>query len=408
MLRALWAAGTPLASLAARRSSATAAPLVQHVRIKTRKRWRNAAIGAGVMYICWSAYFTRVVVPPIADHIDEGGKPLFIPFPFTFKVVPSRPFKATDPEWKEYIRIANDPQALAKIKNDILETVRAAAESNAILTRRCGSQMRIRRHWLDLDFPHRPPPKIMRNGLLLTSEGLDLVSMEVDSTTMLRVTRALWPAPVALSASSFIRTLVHQNVQTAARYFGFEMADPDPPPLRSLASTLKRRLEEAEAAAAQNQSRTRSAKDNGGGGGDGNVAATGTTGAAAVTGAASAAAAATAAPSPSPANDASTDDSSRILNAKDLVPFDSLRSSIDVSWTAFRKKLAETWRPLRPQPPSGSVGVTGFVELVSPNSRITIEVVAFWDPKTRKYDAPTLQMKLRKLRVRAELPQQGR
>lgn len=46
----------------------------------------------------------------------------------------------------------------------MLETVRVAAEANPILTHRCGRQMKVRKHWLDIDFPYRPPPKIMRNG----------------------------------------------------------------------------------------------------------------------------------------------------------------------------------------------------------------------------------------------------
>lgn len=46
----------------------------------------------------------------------------------------------------------------------MLETVRVAAEANPVLLQKCGRQMKIRKHWLDLDFPYRPPPKIMRDG----------------------------------------------------------------------------------------------------------------------------------------------------------------------------------------------------------------------------------------------------
>lgn len=131
MLRSIWASRAPLASWLSRGSlrsglaaSATSAaahtptpPFVQHVKIKTRRRLRNAAIGAGVMYVCWSAYFTRVVVPPIADHIEEDGAPIFFPFPFTSKVVESRPYKGSDPEWQAYIRISKDKDLLLKIKS---------------------------------------------------------------------------------------------------------------------------------------------------------------------------------------------------------------------------------------------------------------------------------------------------
>ncbi|CAK7269431.1 hypothetical protein SEPCBS57363_003596 [Sporothrix epigloea] len=411
MLRSIWAGRAPLSSWLSRRpltaglsasaasTTSTAPPYVQHVRIKLRRRWRNAAIGASVMYVCWSAYFSRVVVPPLADHIEEDGAPIFVPFPFTFKVVESRPYKGTDPEWQTYIRIAKDRELLLKIRNDLLETVRAAAEANPILTHRCGRQMKVRKHWLDLDFPYRPPPKVTRNGLMLTAEGLEYVEAEVDHVTMMRISRALWPEPVALSASSFVTTLLRQNVHNVARFFGFEPSENDPSAvfrsfaakhdrtpqdLHALASELKRRLEDADA----KDARARPGKK------DAGVATD-------ITGPLSPPQSPSSSSSPSPQD---KDDPNRILNAKDLIPFESLRASIDDAWLDFKKKLAETWLPLRPQPPSGSVGVSGLVELQSPNSRIMIEVMAFWDPKTRKYDTPTMHMKLRSIRPRAQMP----
>ncbi|CAK7200638.1 hypothetical protein SEUCBS139899_003336 [Sporothrix eucalyptigena] len=399
MLRSIWAGRAPLASWLPRRpltsglsasaasAATTAPPFVQHVKIKTRRRLRNAAIGAGVMYVCWSVYFTRVVVPPIADHIDEDGAPIFVPFPFTFKVVESRPYKGTDPEWQTYIKIAKDRDLLMKIRNDMLETVRVAAEANPILTHRCGKQMKVRKHWLDLDFPYRPPPKITRNGLMLTSEGLDYVTAEVDPVTMMRISRALWPEPVALSASSFITTLFRENINNVSRYFGFGgigPADDVEPPRSTLghnpqevkamaAEVMRRRLEEIEAENARERS---DKKDTG----------------------------VLTPPTPPTASTPASTDPDRIPTARDLIPFESVRASIDEAWIQFKKKLAETWLPLRPQPPGGSVGVSGLVELQSPNSRIMIEVMAFWDPKTRKYDAPTMHMKLRSIRPRTQMP----
>ncbi|CAK7262736.1 hypothetical protein SEPCBS119000_000135 [Sporothrix epigloea] len=410
MLRSIFAGRAPLSSWLSRRpltsglsatgasAASTAPPFVQHVRIRSRRRWRNTAIGASVMYACWSTYFSHVVVPPLADHIEEDGTPIFVPFPFTFKVVESRPYKGTDPEWQTYIRIAKDRDLLMKIRNDMLDIVRAAAEANPILTHRCGKQMKVRKHWLDLDFPYRPPPKVTRNGLMLSAEGLEYVEAEVDQVTMMRISRALWPEPVALSASSFVTTLFRQNMHNVARYFGFEPSENDPSAvfrsfaakhdrtpqdLHALASELKRRLEDAEA----KDARARSDKKD--------------------VGVATDIARSLSPPQPPSSLSAPPQDedaSSRILNTRDLIPFESLRASIDDAWLDFKKKLAETWLPLRPQPPSGSVGVSGLVELQAPNSRIMIEVMAFWDPKTRKYDTPTMHMKLRSIRPRTQMP----
>lgn len=350
------------------------------------------------MYVCWSAYFTRVVLPPFADMIeDEEAQPIFFPLPFTFQVVESRPYKGTDPEWQAYIRIARDRELLMKIRNDMLDTVRAAAEANPILRHRCGKEMTVRKHWLDLDFPYRPPPKITRDGLLLNSEGLGYVTAEVDAVTMMRISRALWPEPVALSATSFVTTLCRQNMQNVARFFGFGEdekssrpavrpigAPPPPEELAKLSAMLKRAVEDTKE------------------GQKGDTSATGLY-------------PAPQQPRPQPeARPARPDktkttpgewqDLSGLMNAKDLIPFESVRTSIDAAWRAFRQKLSETWHPLRPQPPGGSVGVSGLVELQSKTSRVMIEVTAFWDPKTRKYDAPTMHMKLRSIRPRQQMP----
>lgn len=346
---------------------------------------RNVAIGAGVLYVCWSVYLTRVVVPPIAKHIEEDGTPIFFPFPFTSKVVESRPYKGTDPEWQEYIRIARDRDLLLKIRTDLLETVRIAAEANPILIQKCGRVMKVRKHWLDMDFPYRPPPKIMRDGLLLSHDGLEVVTMEVDPTTMMRISRALWPAPVAQSAPAFVSTLFRQNMQTVAKYFGYEV--PEPTPANSLASLLKKRLEEAERRAASRDDPS----DKGNRRTQPEANASGLPPAGGTVSSASASAGGEA-------------DPNKTMHAKDLIPFNSLRPSIENAWNEFKKKLSQTWLPLRPQPPSGCVGVSGLVELWAPNARVMIEVNAFWDPKTRKYDAQTMHMKLRSIRMRKQMP----
>ncbi|ERS96487.1 uncharacterized protein SPSK_01756 [Sporothrix schenckii 1099-18] len=435
MLRSLWASRAPLASWLPRRpltaglsraaASPAATPSTFYVRIKSGRRWRNAAIGAGVIYMCWSAYFTRVVLPPFADMIDdEDAQPIFFPLPFTFQVVESRPYKGTDPEWQTYIRIARDRELLLKIRNDMLETVRAAAEANPVLRHRCGHGMTVRKHWLDVDFPYRPPPKITRDGLMLTADGLDYVTAEVDSVTMMRISRALWPEPVALSATSFVTTLARQNMQNVARFFGFgeepktspssKFAIPPPEEMARLTEKLKRISDDI------NRDVSRAKRDGFGEGdkdrkgdkedkdlkGNGQAAPGTTPGPLTSTGFDSHS------PPlrrPQPAGrpekrPANWDELSDLLRARDMIPFQSVRASIDASWRAFRQKLSETWLPLRPQPPGGSVGVSGLVELQSPTSRIMIAVSAYWDPKTRKYDTQTMHLKLRSIRPLHQMP----
>lgn len=230
--------------------------------------------------------------------------------------------------------------------------------------------------------------------------------MEVDPTTMMRISRALWPAPVAQSAPAFVSTLFRQNMQNVAKYFGYEVEEPAP--LNSLAAMLKKKLEEAERRAAKHNGtsvdssssrRVTSASTS-----EAAAAAAGTENAAGLPAANVTADGQQPATATATATASASEDANKPVNAKDMIPFNSLRPGIEDAWAEFKKKLSQTWLPLRPQPPGGCVGVSGLVELQSANSRIMIEVSAFWDPKTRKYDAQTMHMKLRSIRPRNQVP----
>jgi hypothetical protein len=47
------------------------------------------------------------------DRVQEGR---FIPFPLTTKRHPPEPYSASDPEWKEFIRISKDANELKEMR----------------------------------------------------------------------------------------------------------------------------------------------------------------------------------------------------------------------------------------------------------------------------------------------------
>ena len=49
---------------------------------------------------------------------EEDHKPLFIPFPGTTKQLKPVPYKGTDPEWQEFVRLSKQPTQVQRIKGN--------------------------------------------------------------------------------------------------------------------------------------------------------------------------------------------------------------------------------------------------------------------------------------------------
>lgn len=97
---------------------------------------RYAAFTILVYYALWQIYMS-VVLDPLLDwaeaewdsmsekerqHMeeqadDEEDEPIFfLPFPFTTKQIAQPPYKGTDPEWQEFLKVNKDPQKQSEIK----------------------------------------------------------------------------------------------------------------------------------------------------------------------------------------------------------------------------------------------------------------------------------------------------
>ena len=425
-LLSLWSRRSYRSRLAAAQAAAAAAgtapPIVYHVKVnRARRVMRNAVIALGALYLTNSLVGSILRKLPVLDGTgaddellssyrnvvgqpesrkdksnapkkddrkggvvgDDGGEEeyededddeddedyidpnsLFIPLPWTFQIVESPPYKGTDPEWQTYIRVAKDRELLLKIRNEILEVVKALAVANPILVQRIGREVKVRKHWLDLDFPQRPPPIVVRNGLLLAPGSIGIVTSEVDPVLSLQIQRALVPTAFALPAYAFVKTLLYENVTGVARYFGWNSEPSFPTSPSSMTvrlPSLGGKMSESSAESSSNSSRKIS--------------------------------------------EAINPNATQYDEFKKKIPsYELLRPGIQAAFAEFKKKWAETYQPIRGPPPRGSIGVSGLVELQSPVARIVLEVVAFWDPKTNKYDGQSMHVKLRSIRPLTRAP----
>jgi hypothetical protein len=72
----------------------------------------------------------------------------------------------------------------------------------------------------------------------------------------------------------------------------------------------------------------------------------------------------------------------------------------------FKKTLVKNWKPASLGLPRGSLGVSGFVEVVGPKGMCVLDVSAAYDPTTKVWDGITL--KIRRMQPRAQMPLGGR
>jgi hypothetical protein len=100
-------------------------------------------------------------------------------------------------------------------------------------------------------------------------------------------------------------------------------------------------------------------------------------------------------------------DAQRTQEAKDSTP-PALKLHLLQAYMAFKTKFAQTWRPAPNYPPRGSILVSGLIELDSPKAWLVMDVKAAWDPKTKTYDARSMQVVIRRFQMKRQAPLGGR
>ncbi|TDZ39953.1 hypothetical protein CTRI78_v010402 [Colletotrichum trifolii] len=399
----MWRLLRPRASNIAARALAPKAPgqqtvVIQRVKVsKVKFNAKSFIIGAGTSIICWNLYWSTVL-NPFLRHVDkeydslsaaekkaldeemdeEEIEPWFIPFPFTTKRVTQPPYKATDPEWQQFVRISKDKKLQQQMRSDLADWVRVSIEAHPGIATRCGNAGKLRRYWLDIDFPYRPPPVHYSSGLLLEDDGLYWSNQPVDSLAVDRLRKILWPEAMTLSTWAFVSALARQHLADLSRMLGFEtsqvaLAFP-PVGVRKeqsqktegpLTSADRQTTNGTPAHDASNVSKTADARQ-----------------------------------SEAPESGGTTN----FVRETAVASVMGMRKVTDVPMYEFRKKLAQTWRPTKGQPPSGCVLVSGFVEIEMPRGYVLVDVWGHWNPKTELFENDSSHMIIRRMQLKKQAP----
>lgn len=89
---------------------------------------RNFIFAGCVYFVCYRVY-TASVFNILSDWTDEQEKqmtseeleedllePILIPLPFTTRIVPSPPYKSTDPEWQAFVKLSKNKQLVRRVQ----------------------------------------------------------------------------------------------------------------------------------------------------------------------------------------------------------------------------------------------------------------------------------------------------
>ncbi|OTB17487.1 hypothetical protein K445DRAFT_316106 [Daldinia sp. EC12] len=395
---------------------------IVHVhRVNIRRKWfkpTNFIVAGCIYYMCFQIY-TSSLASTISRRLeddqtllteeegeeDEGAEeefdPFFIPLPFTTRLVPSPPYKYTDPEWQAFIKVNQDREKVRSIQSSLADLVRKTTAANSMLVQKCGSDMKVAHYWLDLQYPTRPPPTFVRRGIQIGADGIYITEEAVDTTVAMQVQRALWPDTLAVSLWRFSGELLKQNALNFASLFGYKSdksANSDSSFQQAL-ERLKKSTEEPDSKTPKSLSSSNTKSPHSSSTNPTSPIQKRSPGA-------------TPDPRPSEASSGSgvvpiipDAEPEKPRGAKDMLGIRTTQEHTSGPLNTLKQTFAQTWRPIRGLPPRGAIYVTGLVEIITPRALITVDVTSWWDPKTEKLDLKTTNFRLRVLRMKTQRPE---
>lgn len=205
--------------------------------------------------------------------------------------------------------------------------------------------------------------------------------MPVDSLTVFRIRQAFWPSALAQSFWSFTKVMVADDAKRIARMLGIRTSPPPP----SLEQILAKHQQLIKGPSPTKDGPTKQPQALG----DATKAITNTN-------------------PPDPEKSSLMGKGSEEL---EVGPGTRTAMAFHAHFfraiMAFKLKLQQTWKPAPNYPPRGSILVSGLVELDSPKAWLVFDVKAAWDPKTKSYDARSMNLQLRRMQMKKQGPLGG-
>lgn len=251
----------------------------------------------------------------------------------------------------------------------------------------------------------------LRFSLSWEPEGLTITTKPISALAAERLSHILWPSALGLSTWTFAKELFKQNLRTTANFFGFDWKPTDSIDGAARSPVVRRPSGSGPGAASGKSQPLAKTQTKAHGDKDQNALASPDTQAA--NGPRSTSEAPTMSPesttsssTTSPKASGPDAEAAKSNNAKDIPGIRQMSEHIEEPREAMLRTFLRKFQAAQPLPPRGSVFVSGFIQLASPDAMMTLEVLAYWDPAEKKW-WPPMDIKLRRAhtRVRQRPPQ---
>lgn len=273
--------------------------------------------------------------------------------------------------------------------DDLAELVRGSIARHPHMVARLGPSIGIRRYWLDFDYPVFPPPLYERSGIEIAGDYIAWSTMPVDSLTVSRVRRALWPTPMFQAVWAFITVQSTQNLTRIGTVLGRETKPQ--PTFEALVALHKARSPP-----------TPTTSNNAG------VTTVPTTRTPDPSGAPKQPNIMNAPPTKKTQPIAEESEKPIYTGIEVVKPsFAQIQEHMKTARIAFRQKFNSVWTPPVEFPSRGSIFVSGLVEIGGKKGLVVLEVRSFWDPKTKAFDIRNTRLELKRFQPTVQRPRGG-
>ncbi|PVI08098.1 hypothetical protein DM02DRAFT_579222 [Periconia macrospinosa] len=288
---------------------------------------------------------------------DEEETLFFFPTGLS-RLKPQEFYKASDPEWQEFVKIAPDRKRVDKIRAQLIAIVRLHAVKQPQWKELLGKiNPKAGSFWVDLYFPEGPPREFERPGWELTTDlTLRRATRQLDRHSHYLFNNILMPTAVAKSVGEDSWRRAVSLWEEAKKQMGWEpKSGPDTVqtiifPMKPTSSTSNPSTPSRTAPSAPTPASSSSAS--------------------------SSEQQSAASPS-SPSNNPAYEGFGISLPKPEQLPIMDMRF--------FRGKWLERRKRGPPQLPRGVVKVSGMIEIIGEKAKANVDVIAAYDPASDKY-----------------------
>ncbi|KAK5743947.1 hypothetical protein LTR17_002285 [Elasticomyces elasticus] len=322
-------------------------------------------------------------------YADESST--FIPFTWP-KPLPRTFYKGSDPEWKEFIKVAQNKPRHKDLQSELVRLVFSGSVKHPTVAAALGPNPKVGKYWLDISFPDAPPPEYVRTGIEVGEGYVAWSKQKVSQENRFRWARVVWPEAAARSLWVGGKTLVDVEFRRVKQAMGWEVRDPN-----SVEEKYRMAVQMMEKRELQKQQRQSPRGGRTAQVGEGGLPPTGAAPSQGSEGGASEGAGTvvttppgTAAPSDPPQSLTPTpstppppppDPDAKWWQ----IPTPPIPEAIPIALHVATATLSKSWLPQKPlEPPRGAFVVQGLVEVKGERGRVMFDVQSAYDPKENK------------------------